>query len=180
MAFDSRFTVSSYHADDVGNQEGCQEFPLLQFYAAYRLTSATNAADNVTSYAYNLMSNLTGVTDALYRTTNYSYDDFHRLTKIKNPEATPGAGRLEENFTYDQAGNLLTRSDQAGRVTTFCYDAANRLTSTIDPAQKTTAFEYNARSQQTAVVDAINQRYEFVYDPLGRVTQEKKGVETTR
>ncbi|MGH9908886.1 MAG: RHS repeat-associated core domain-containing protein, partial [Pyrinomonadaceae bacterium] len=146
--------------------------------AAYRLTSETNAANNVTSYAYDLMSNLTGVTDALNRTTNYFYDDFHRLTKIKYPEATPGAGRLEENFTYDQAGNLLTKTDQAGRVTTFCYDAANRLTSAIDPAQKTTVFEYNARSQQTAVVDAINQRYEFVYDPLGRVTQEKKGTAT--
>ncbi|MGH9906916.1 MAG: RHS repeat domain-containing protein [Pyrinomonadaceae bacterium] len=41
------------------------------------------------------MSNLTGVTDALNRTTNYFYDDFRRLTKIKYPEATPGAGRLD-------------------------------------------------------------------------------------
>ncbi|MGH9930846.1 MAG: RHS repeat-associated core domain-containing protein, partial [Pyrinomonadaceae bacterium] len=60
----------------------------------------------------------------------------------------------------------------------FCYDGSNRLTSTTDPALKTTAYEYNARSQMTAVVDAINQRYEFVYDPLGRVTQNKKGTAT--
>jgi YD repeat-containing protein len=121
------------------------------------------------------MSNLTGVTDALSRTTNYSYDEFNRLTKVKYPEATAGAGRLEENFTYDSAGNLLTRTNQAGRVTTFCYDLSNRLASSIDAAEKTTAYEYNDRSQMTAVVDAINQRYEFVYDPLGRVTQNKKG-----
>ncbi|MGH9931997.1 MAG: hypothetical protein ACREA9_22585, partial [Pyrinomonadaceae bacterium] len=74
--------------------------------------------------------------------TNYSYDDFNRLTKIKYPEATAGAGRLEENFTYDSAGNLLAKTDQAGRVTTFCYDTSNRLTSTIDPALKTTTYEY--------------------------------------
>jgi RHS repeat-associated protein len=146
--------------------------------SAYRLTSETNADNKVTSYAYDVMSNLTGVTDALYRTTNYSYDDFNRLTKIKYPEATAGAGRLEENFTYDSAGNLLTKADQAGRITSFCYDTSNRLASTIDPAEKTTAYEYNARSQMTAVVDAINQRYEFVYDPLGRVTQNKKGTAT--
>lgn len=146
--------------------------------AAYRLISETNAANNVTTYAYDLMSNLTGMTDALNRTTNYFYDDFNRLTKIKYPEASSGAGRLEENFAYDLAGNLISKTDQAGRVTTFCYDSANRLTSAIDPAQKTTAYEFNARSQQTAVVDAINQRYEFVYDPLGRVTQEKKGTAT--
>jgi RHS repeat-associated protein len=146
--------------------------------AAYRMTSETNADLKVTSYAYDLMSNLTGVTDALNRTTNYTYDEFNRLTKIKYPEATAGAGRLEENFTYDSAGNLLQKTDQAGRITSFCYDSSNRLTSTTDPALKTTAYEYNARSQQTAVVDAGNQRYEFVYDALGRRTQEKKGTAT--
>jgi uncharacterized protein RhaS with RHS repeats len=54
--------------------------------------------------------------DALNRTTNYAYDEFKRLTKIKYPEATAGAGRLEENFTYDSAGNLLQKTDQAGRI----------------------------------------------------------------
>jgi RHS repeat-associated protein len=146
--------------------------------AAHRLTSETNADNKTTTYAYDLMSNLTGVTDALNRTTNYFYDDFNRLTKIKHPEATPGAGRLEENLAYDLVGNLVSKTDQAGKVTTFCYDNANRLTSTIDPAQKTTAYEYNARSQRTAVVDVISQRYEFVYDPLNRLTQEKKGTAT--
>ena len=146
--------------------------------AAYRVTSETNADNKTTTYAYDIMSNLTGVTDALSRTTNYTYDDFNRLTKIKYPEATVGAGRLEENFSYDLAGNLLTKTDKAGQVTTFCYDNANRLTSSIDPAQKTTAYEFNARSQMTAVVDAISQRYEFVYDPVGHLTQEKKGMAT--
>ncbi|MGH9874512.1 MAG: RHS repeat-associated core domain-containing protein [Pyrinomonadaceae bacterium] len=146
--------------------------------AAYRLTSETNPDAKVTSYAYDLMSNLTGVTDALSRTTNYTYDDFNRLTKIKYPEATAGAGRLEENFAYDSAGSILQTTDQAGKVTSFCYDSSNRLTSTTDPALKTTAYEYNARSQETAVVDAISQRYEFVYDALGHRTQEKKGTAT--
>jgi RHS repeat-associated protein len=146
--------------------------------AAYRLTSVTNAANNVTTYAYDAMSNLTAVTDALNRTTNFSYDDFNRLTKIKYPEASAGAGRLEENFVYDGAGNLLTKTDQAGKVTSFCYDSANRLVTSTDPALKVTSYEYNARSQTTAVIDAINQRYEFDYDALGRLTQEKKGTPT--
>jgi RHS repeat-associated protein len=145
---------------------------------AYRLTSVTNAANAVTSYTYDSMSNLTGVTDPLNRTTNYTYDDFERLTRIKYPEASTGAGRLEENFAYDAAGNLLQKTDQSGRVTSFCYDAANRLITSTDPALKVTSYEYNARSQMTAVVNAINQRYEFVHDALGRPTQEKKGALT--
>jgi len=146
--------------------------------AAYRLTSVTNADNKITTYSYDSMSNLTGVTDALNRTTNYFYDDFNHLTKIKYPEAMTGAGRLEQNFSYDLAGNLITATDQAGKSTSFCYDNAHRLTATIDPAQKATAYEYNARSQMTAVVDAIDQRYEFLYDALGRMTQEKKGSAT--
>jgi RHS repeat-associated protein len=145
---------------------------------AYRLSSETNADAKVTSYAYDLMSNLTGVTDALNRTTNYTYNEFNRLTKIKYPEAAVGAGRLEENFTYDSAGNLLQKTDQDTRITSFCYDSSNRLTSTTDPVLKTTSYEYNARSQQTAVVDANNQRYEFGYDALGHRTLEKKGTAT--
>lgn len=146
--------------------------------AAYRLTSETNADNKTISYTYDVMSNLTGFTDALNRTTNYTYDDFNRVTKITYPEATPGAGRLEENFAYDMVGNLTTKTDQAGRVTTFGYDSSNRLTSTIDPALKTTAYEYNARSHLTAIVDPLNQRFEFVLDALGRVLQETRGAAT--
>jgi YD repeat-containing protein len=84
--------------------------PLLLTRSGLPLGSETNADAKVTSYTYDLMSNLTGMTDALNRTTNYTYDE--SLTgslKIKYPEATAGAGRLEENFTYDSAGNLLQR-----------------------------------------------------------------------
>jgi RHS repeat-associated protein len=146
--------------------------------AAYRLTSVTNAANAVSTYTYDSMSNLTGVTDPLNRTANYTYDEFNRLTRITYPEASTGAGRLHEDFAYDSAGNLLQKTDQAGRVTSFCYDSANRPVTSTDPALKVTSYEYNARSRTTAVVDALNQRYEFVYDVLGRLTQEKKGTAT--
>jgi RHS repeat-associated protein len=146
--------------------------------AAYRLTSETNADNKTISYTYDAMSNMTGFTDALNKTTNYTYDDFNRVTKITYPEATPGAGRLEENFAYDMVGNLTSKTNQAARVTTFCYDSNNRLTSTIDPAQKITSYEYNARSQLTAIVDTLNQRYEFVLDAIGQALQEKRGTAT--
>jgi RHS repeat-associated protein len=141
----------------------------------YRMTSQTDAANKTTTYAYDLMSNLTGMTDALGRTTNYTYDSLGRLTKIIYPEATAGAGRLEEQFGYDAQGNLTQKTDQAGRTTTYTYDTAGRLVEMTDPALKTTRYEYNARSQRTAVVDATNQRYEFAYDAQGRMTQTTRG-----
>jgi YD repeat-containing protein len=111
----------------------------LNGHYVYRLTRETNAANNVTSFSYDAMSNRTGVTDALNRTTNFSYDEFNRLTRITYPEASTGAGRLHEDFAYDSAGNLLQKTDQAGRVTSLCYDTANRLVTSTDPALKVTS-----------------------------------------
>lgn len=141
---------------------------------AYRLMRVKNAANGETEYGYDLMSNRTGVTDALGRTTNYTYDDSDRLLKTTYPEASVGAGRLEERLVYDAAGNLTQKIDRAGRATSFAYDAANRLTKVTDAALNETLYEYDARSKATAIVDASGRRYEFTYDSARRLTQAKR------
>jgi RHS repeat-associated protein len=116
------------------------------------------------------MSNLTAATDQLGHTTNVDYDEFNRPKTTTYPPAVTGATRLQQTIEYNAVGNITSRTDTAGRVTTFAYDAANRLTSVTDPASQVTQYEYNSRSNVTAVVDALSQRYEFVYDALSRVT----------
>jgi RHS repeat-associated protein len=155
--------------DERGNQTN------YAFDSAYRLTSVTDAANHATSYGYDLMSNRTSMTDALLRATDYEYDDFNRLKKITYPPAEAGATRLFETLVYDDAGNVTSRTDTAGRVTSYGYDNVNRITSTTDAANKTTSFQYDELSRITSLTDAINQQYQFVYDALGRQTEITRG-----
>ncbi len=109
--------------------------------------------------------------------TNYEYDDFNRLKKTVYPAAAAGAARLQESVTYDADGNVKTRTDTGGRVTSYDYDTAQRLTKTTDALNEITQFEYNNRSQMTKVTDAANQVYQFAYDALGRqLSQTRAGT----
>ena len=105
------------------------------------------------------------------RVTDYEYDEFNRRKKITYPPATAGATRLFESMTYDGDGNVKSRTDTAGRVTSYAYDNVNRITGATDTANQTTTLAYDALSRVTSLTDAINQQYHFGYDALGRQTR---------
>jgi len=104
----------------------------------------------VTSYAYDLMSNLTGVTDALNRTNKLQLRRFQPAEEDYTSGSDCWRRRLEENFTYDLAGKSVGKEkDQANRIISFCYDSVNRLTSSTDGALKVTSL----RIQRSFAVD---------------------------
>lgn len=141
---------------------------------AYRLVAVTNALNHTSQMSYDLMSNVVSQTDAVGNVTNYQYDIYDRLTKIIYPIADTGVTALEENFEYDQVGNLKRKVDTAGRQTLYDYDTVNRLIRTVDANNQQTLFEYNQRSQMTKVTDAIGQQYLFAYDALGRALSQSR------
>jgi YD repeat-containing protein len=95
-----------------------------------------------TSYTYDVMDNLTVVTQGV-QTRTFVYDSLKRLTSASNPEnGTVG-------YTYDNAGNMLTRVDARSVTTTMVYDALNRLTSRTyndNPQTPTVNYSYDAES----------------------------------
>ena len=76
----------------------------------------------VTTYGYDLMSNLTSIMDAENRTTTFVYDAYNRVQTIIYP------GPREENFIFDASGRLATRT-RGGVTTSYGYDALDRVTS---------------------------------------------------
>jgi YD repeat-containing protein len=58
------------------------------------------------------------------QTRIFQYDSLKRLTAAMNPES----GSV--SYKYDNAGNVLTRTDNRGIVTSYGYDALNRVTQT--------------------------------------------------
>jgi RHS repeat-associated protein len=75
----------------------------------------------LTSYAYDVLDNLTTVTQGV-QTRTFVYDSLKRLKTATNPES----GTI--NYTYDNNSNLLTKVDARPITTTFSYDALNRPT----------------------------------------------------
>jgi RHS repeat-associated protein len=77
-------------------------------------------------------------TRTLYGAT---YDAFHRLTQVKDHDASVWT------YTYDMVGNRLSAKDPDLGLWTYAYDDANRLVTQKDARGKITTITYNARDQ---------------------------------
>lgn len=86
--------------------------------------------------SYNANGTLAWVEDANGNRTTYSYDGFDRLSKTEYPSpTTPGTSNSSdyESFTYDAAGNVLTRRNRMGETLTYNYDDLGRLLTKVVP-----------------------------------------------
>jgi RHS repeat-associated protein len=99
-----------------------------------------------THYGYDLAGRRTSMTTgygtAAATTTNYAYHaDGHLQTE------TDGLGH-STNYTYDEAGNMLSMSGVKGNFL-YGYDAARNRTSMTDGNNHTTYYSYDARKRLT-------------------------------
>jgi RHS repeat-associated protein len=90
------------------------------------------------------------------------------------------AGAKVASFTWDGAGNQLSRTDADGGAATFSYDAANRVTGVAysDGVTPNVSFTYNADSQRTSMVDGTGTTT-YSYDADARPTATTDGNGST-
>ncbi|MEO0972371.1 MAG: RHS repeat-associated core domain-containing protein, partial [Pseudomonadota bacterium] len=126
-----------------------------------RVASDVLDAQNTESYAYSpreFMAQATGP----YGVIGYAYDAVgNRTSRTDNAAAdaysySPSSNRLESvafaaggarNFTYDDAGNVLT-DERDGQVYSYTYNAANRMESFSIDGVLQEEYLYNALGQQ--------------------------------
>ncbi len=97
--------MTRYAYDDVGN-----------------LISVTNAQGQPTQFAYDQQDNLLSTTDA------HQPHDALRVRRAQPPSSSaPCRSACPSCYTYDQVGNLATRTDFRGKQTGYDYDPMDRL-----------------------------------------------------
>lgn len=89
----------------------------------HRRFKTTDANNKDTQFTYNGREDVTHVKDPRQLITHYPRNGLGDQTGLSSPDTGPAA------HTVDAAGNLETRTDSRGIVSTYQYDALNRLRS---------------------------------------------------
>jgi RHS repeat-associated protein len=131
-----------------------------------RCTSVTDALGNATVTTYDPDSSVIGLTDANGHTSRFGYDALNRQVTETYPDAPPNT---RYNF-YDPVGNLISRVDQKGEVTTCSYNDLYYLTNRAYlPSGADDALTYDNGGRMLSG-NRNGWVVTFAYDGAGRVT----------
>jgi RHS repeat-associated protein len=147
---------------------------------------SVTSPNQATSYAYDVLNNLTGVTQGS-QSRSFSYNSLGRLTSAVNPES----GTI--SYGYDSNGNLTSKTDARGIVTSSTYDALNRVTQRAYASPSPSPVNYqttptvtytyddktNAKGKLTKVSSSVSTTEYTSFDVLGRVTGHKQTTSST-
>jgi len=158
----------------------------LDYDAEGRLARQTDPAGNVIAQLYDqgggangntaYPGQLAGIQYPTFLQT-YDYDPRDRRTATIN-HLDAGEKQITR-ASYDAAGNRISSTDAAGRVTQYRYDALNRLIEIIDPKGQSTTFGYDLRDNLVSVTDPNGHTTRYAYDQADRKTQERRPLGET-
>jgi RHS repeat-associated protein len=144
-----------------------------------RLKQVTEGGTYITQYSYDLLDDLSAVTQGTV-VRNFTYSSLGRLLTADNPETRYGGRTM--NYTYDDSGNLKTRTDTRLTVATLGYDALNRITSITyagGTAQTTPSAVYCYDGNASANGGACALVSPAIPNPKGRLTSVSSSASTT-
>jgi len=200
---DNSASTASYTANTTTASDPTGKQRKSQVDGAGRLTSVSepdptnnNSLTLQTSYAYNVLDELTQVTQGA-QTRSYAYDALGRLNSATTPEGgrvcygTVSGGTCNANG-YDNFDNLLYRTDARGVLTSYGYDGLNRINSvsynvsgaTGVPATASVGLTYGTNAAQfnngrlITMTDGVGSE-NYSYNNLGQLTQLQKVIGTT-
>jgi RHS repeat-associated protein len=110
---------------------------------------------------------------------DFRYDS--RGRKVEELDILSATEKYTTTFSYDSAGNLISKKDKEEKTTSYEYDELNRLKRVIDPLSQGTEYTYDDRNNLIALKDAKEQVTRFQYDRNNRLVREIRplGQETS-
>ena len=162
----------------------------FRYNAATRLEQTGNALNEYARRDYALASNtvtmrsnrhtptLSGSTPAAVAAGEFTAST--QLDSLGRPRVQTGNAGQSVTLTYDNNGNLKTRTDAAGRVTMYFYDARNRVASVQAPDAGVTSYGYDNEGRLSFVRDPRSLQTNYTYNGFGDVlTQVSPDTGTT-
>ncbi len=125
------------------------------------------------SVAYNPDGMASGYTNARGDTTAYAYNGKRQRTKIAYPDGA------EENFTYNDKFQLMSKADSSGQTMRYAYDSLSRLCE-IRGFEGVTKYQYLPETGMPAETILPNGSvHKFGWDSLCRMTSHLLPDSTT-
>ncbi len=153
----------------------------LKTYDKVGRLSKVTADGKTTLYSYYDNGNRKSVTYPDGTTESYTYDKVNRVSTLINAR---GNGTVISSFsyTYDAAGNQLSKKESKG-TTTYTYDGNNRLSTVAEPEGKKISFTYDAagnRRSEDVAVGILTSAAIYTYDKCNRLvtTVSSDGTDT--
>jgi RHS repeat-associated protein len=159
----------------------------FKYDASHRITQVTDGRGGKTINEYDGSNRVISQTDPAGRTLTFIYEAFHTtitneatgvvtdewFTSDNEPfSITHGYGTASattETFAYNEAGQMIRRTDGNGHTTTFDYDEAGNRTSEEDPLGHETKWTYNASHDLTSTTTPGGQTTTIKRDGFGNV-----------
>lgn len=139
------------------------------------------------SYDYDWHGNLAVQTDAENNTTTYAYNVMNQLVRA----SYPGDESIDSNvvvFKYDVMGNLVKRTNSMGTVDIYTYDNQGRVISRTTQKGEGDSVEdaitiqakYDLNGNKRFETDGEGYTVEYIYDELNRLVETRyNGVKTS-
>jgi RHS repeat-associated protein len=180
--------VRSYVYDEPGNTSGTSQpsaltgiidennarFSTYKYDSAGRATFSglANGADTTTLSYTSGTSTL--VTDALGQTRTYQFSTSHGVQRVSSISSVCRDCGLPASRTFDANGNVASRTDFNGNVTSYSYDTARNLeTSRIEasgsPRARTFATTWHPNFRIPTSTTEPNRTTTFTHDSRGNV-----------
>ena len=174
--------------DQVGTQT---RRTIRAFDSAGRLSSVTDPVSQTTSYAHDALGRVTTITRPDSATEHNRFDALGNLLSYTNakgvavvhttydgmsrPTAQTNALDNGKSWTYDPAGNQLTRTDGNGDTTEYSFDGMNRIDAVEYPDDSVLGFTYD-RASNLSSASNNDATLTFGYDEMHRVSAVTQSV----
>lgn len=148
-----------------------------------RLSSLSNSWAGSFAFNYDNLSRRTQLTRPNGVTTTYSYDNLSHLLSVLHQA---GGTTLDgASYTYDAAGNRLSKTDLQANVTSnYTYDAIYQLLQVTQGTSTTESYTYDLVGNRLSSLGVSPYQYnssnELTSTPLGSYTYDYNGNMTSR